>query len=70
MGDLDRDIGDLQARTAALEKWVHDIDGKLDRLLEAAAMGRGAWWAIIKIGGIAVAVTAAAGWIFDHLKRG
>lgn len=68
MGDHDRDIGALEARTAALESWVKDIDTKLDRLLEAAAMGKGAWWAILKLGGAVVTIAGAAVWIFDHLK--
>lgn len=69
MSDHDRDIGSLDARITALEGWVKDIDTKLDRLLEAAAMGRGAWWAIIKLGGLLTAAAAAAAWIFEHLKR-
>lgn len=74
MGELDAEsleIGLLKGRVLALEADVSDMrdqlraaNDKLDRLLAAAAMGKGAWWAALKIGGFAITVggLAIAAW--------
>jgi hypothetical protein len=67
MPNNERDIGRLQAEVAALEKRLEEsegriekrldtIDEKLNRLVTAANMGQGAWWASVKIGGLIVTV--------------
>lgn len=58
-----------EVKLATLEDRVAGMDTKLDRLLEAAAMGRGAWWIILKIGGIGVLIVAAGGWVYEQLHR-
>lgn len=64
--ETSRDFGALEARVCHLEESQETILGKLDKLLEAAAMGRGAWWAILKVGGVLAAMIAAAAWVYDH----
>jgi hypothetical protein len=68
---MDRDERD---RLVVLEEWRKSVDEKLthisstlDKLAEAAAMGRGAWWLILKIGSVLLAVGAALGWLADKL---
>lgn len=73
MTDLDNTsaaIGALQARVDQLESSVRVIDQKLDRLLTAANMGRGAWWALMKLGGLFVLTAGAAGWLYQQLAGG
>lgn len=70
MGDNDKDIGRLEGRVDALEGWMRSIDGKVDQLLEAAHMGRGAWFAIVKVGGVMVLACGAFAWLWDHLPKG
>lgn len=48
---------------------VEGMDKKLDELLQAAAMGRGAWWLLLKLGGLAVAFVTAAVWVWDRLQK-
>ena len=62
-----RDFGALEARVSHLEDSQETILGKLDKLLDAAAMGRGAWWMILKMGGILAALAAGGAWAYDHL---
>ena len=65
----ERDIGRLQAEVEALEKRLEESEGrierrldsieaKVDKLVTAANMGQGAWWASVKIGGLIVTVLA------------
>jgi len=41
MGDHDRELGAIDARLAALEKAVTDLDKKMDEVREAMLLGRG-----------------------------
>lgn len=62
-------IAVLASRMDSMEKWTADLDTKLDKLLAAAAMGQGAWWVILKIGGLivgVVAIVAAASTIYKN----
>lgn len=63
---------DERDRLLVLEEWRKSVDEKLthisstlDKLAEAAAMGKGAWWLILKIGSVLLAVGAVVGWIVD-----
>jgi hypothetical protein len=62
-------IAKLEAKVEGVESWVKSIDEKMDKLLEAAAMGKGAWWAILKVGGIAVALASAGAWIWSNFPK-
>lgn len=59
----------LEAEHRTLKEWTESIDKKVDRLLEAASMGKGAWWAMLRVGGLMVLVATAGAWIFDHFPR-
>lgn len=72
----------VEARLARLEEQVHEIrrgwtrlettlaetDRKLDRLLELASLGRGAFRALLRLGGILLAVLTAVGVLGIHLR--
>lgn len=64
---LEERIARLEARTDGIDAWLKSIDEKVDRLLTAADMGRGAWWAILRVGGVVLLIVTAAGWLFDRL---
>jgi len=77
----DRDIGRLQAEVVALEKRLHgsekrvearleSIEEKVQQILDAANMGKGAWWLVLKIGAVLSAFAAAFAWIWEHLRIG
>lgn len=68
-GPTGREFGQLEARVAALEHDLSQVNTKLDKLLEAAAMGKGAWWLILRLGGITVAVLTAIAWLVDTTIR-
>lgn len=62
-------IAALEARQAGTDAWLKDIDAKLDELIAAANMGKGAWWIILRIGGVLVVVGGAIGWVIDRVWR-
>lgn len=45
---------------------VDGLDIKLDAILKAAHMGKGAWILLLKLGGVLTAIAVAVGWIFDR----
>jgi len=62
-------IAALEARMNGTDAWLKDIDAKLDSLVAAANMGRGAWWIILRIGGVLVVVGGAIGWVIDKVWK-
>lgn len=42
------------------------LEAKVDRLLTAAAMGRGAFWFATRLGGLLVMAATGLGWAADH----
>lgn len=69
MSEIDpREFGRLEAEVKALTKSVEDMDKKLDQLVEAANMGKGAWWVSVKVGGVLVTASAGIAWIWGHLQ--
>lgn len=72
-------IGRLQGRMESHEKRLDDFEGRVDKrlesiegkvqqILDAANMGKGAWWLVLKIGAALSALTAAGLWVYDHLR--
>lgn len=59
----------LEATVAGQQKWLEDIDKKLDDLLAAANMGKGAWWVMLRIGGVLVVIGGAAAWLIDKVWK-
>ena len=60
-------IASLEEWKRSTEQWLGGMDRKLDQLIAAANMGKGAWWLFIKIGGAAVMVVGAVSWVAEHL---
>ncbi len=62
-------LAKVEVKVEAIEKMLSEMDGKLDTVVSAASFGRGALWAALKIGGFAVLVIAAGGWLWDRAKH-
>ncbi|HZS84245.1 MAG TPA: hypothetical protein VFA50_15330 [Stellaceae bacterium] len=56
----------VEERVANIGADLAEISDKLDRLIAAANMGRGAWWAVLRLGGILIVLGGAFGWVTDH----
>lgn len=59
----------LEVKVETQEQKLGAMDTKLDQLLEAAAMGKGAWWIMLKIGGIGVLILGGIAWLWDHVSH-
>ncbi len=57
----------VETKVSAVERRLCDIDGKLDELIEAKNLGRGALWLFLKIAALISAVMAAVAWASQHL---
>lgn len=55
-----------EERDRVADERMDRLEKKIDQMLQAAAMGKGAWWAITKLGGILVMLIMAGGWAADH----
>lgn len=58
----------VEQKVADMEPWLREIDDKLDRLIAAANMGQGAWWAALKLGGLLVLAAGAVAWLYDRVR--
>ena len=67
MDDVDRRITRLEERVAQLVVQTKDNGSKLDSLIAAANMGRGAWWLILRMGTVMVAIAAVVAWVVDRI---
>jgi hypothetical protein len=71
MSPEERDrLARLEVRTEHQQVQLDSIVRKLDQLLEAAAMGKGAWWAILKIGGIMTVIGGVIAWVWSQFRAG
>lgn len=80
MGDeVNRDLGRLEGRLEELiqTRAAHDkqtderfdrLEAKVQLLLDAANMGKGAWWLLLKVGGVMTAFVAMLSWAFDKMR--
>lgn len=73
---VEADIAELKSRVRAMEKVAESLDGKVDQIIAAMNMGKGAWVLLLKVGAVFVAfVTAfaalvsAAAWVFDKFHK-
>jgi hypothetical protein len=57
----------LETKVEGQEKWLKSMDDKLDTLIAAMNMGKGAWYLLLKIGAVGVAIAGLVAWIGDHL---
>jgi hypothetical protein len=56
----------LEEKVAGITGELASISGKLDQLIAAANMGKGAWWAVLRLGGLLVVTGSACGWVLGH----
>lgn len=61
-------IAALEARMNGAEGWLQSIDTKLDTVIAAMNMGKGAWFLLLKVGAILVAIAGAIAWLTDHIQ--
>ena len=66
--DHAHEIGALKAEVAHVKGRLEDMDGKLDQIIAAANMGKGAWLVAVKAGGIIATIGAGAAWIWQHVQ--
>jgi hypothetical protein len=52
-----------------LSRSLGEMNRKLDQLVAAANMGKGAWWLLLRLGGVLVVLVGATGWVLEHLGR-
>jgi hypothetical protein len=64
-----QEIGALKAEVGNMKSRLEEMDGKLDQLVEAANMGKGAWWMSVKVGGVLVTASAGIAWIWQHVGQ-
>jgi hypothetical protein len=67
LGTAEERIASLEAKVEGQEKWLRSIDDKLDTLIAAMNMGRGAWYLLLKIGAFIVAAATVISWLSDRL---
>jgi hypothetical protein len=79
MPEVDRDLGRLEgrldefiearvARDKRTDERFDRLEAKVQSLLDAANMGKGAWWLSVKIGGIIMTVMAAMAYLVDKIR--
>lgn len=56
----------MHERLERIEGSQARVEKKLDQLLTLAAMGKGAWWLLTKVAGVALLLAGAVGWAADH----
>jgi hypothetical protein len=61
-----RRLAVLEAQVAQIRRDNGIINTKLDKLIAAANMGKGAWWAMLRIGGLLILLFGAVSWSADH----
>ena len=57
----------LEQRSKDRDVQLRRMEDKLDRLVEAFNMGQGAFRVVAKMGGVAVLVAMALGWLWDRV---
>jgi hypothetical protein len=50
-----------------LSRSLGEMNRKLDQLIAAVNMGKGAWWLLLRLGGVLVVLAGATGWALEHL---
>jgi hypothetical protein len=79
MPEVDRDLGRLEgrldefiearvARDKRTDERFDRLEAKVQSLLDAANMGKGAWWISVKIGGMIMTVMAALAYLVEKIR--
>jgi hypothetical protein len=61
-------IARLETLNEAQETRLKRMEEKLDQLIAAANMGRGAWWMLLKVGGILTVLGGGGAWVWQRLN--
>ena len=67
-GRLDEFIEARVARDKRTDERFDRLEAKVQSLLDAANMGKGAWWVSVKIGGMIMTVMAALAYLVDKIR--
>jgi hypothetical protein len=67
--DEQRRLAVVETRLDNFEEMLGRIDKRTETLADAYTMGKGAWKAAMKIGGMALLIAAAGAWLIDHLPN-
>ena len=67
--EMSAKIGALEASVEALQTQSAAMNAKVDALLAAANMGRGAWWLLMKIGGAMLVIGTAIAWAVERFEK-
>jgi hypothetical protein len=59
----------VETRLNNFEAMLGRIDDRTKTLADAYMMGKGAWKAAMKIGGLALLIAGAGAWVIDHLPQ-
>jgi len=62
-GRLDEFIKAREARDTLTDERFDRLESKVQALLDAANMGKGAWWLALKIGGLMTVVGSGLAWV-------
>lgn len=65
--DVERELGRLDERTGNHAERLDRIEAKLDHVITVIDRAGGSWKALVAAGSIAAGLTAAAGWVIEHL---
>lgn len=67
-GRLDEFIEARVARDKRTDERFDRLEGKVQALLDAANMGKGAWWFGLKVGGALLALASGFAWMVDKIR--
>ena len=65
---MNSETSETRETRETIEPWLREIDDKLDRLIAAANMGKGAWWAMLKLGGLLTLIAGGFAWLYDRVR--
>lgn len=73
LGRLEADVAHLKERLdsheASVDSRLKNIEGYLQEIRDAANMGKGMFWLLLKIGAVLSAILAFALWLWEKLPR-
>lgn len=68
MNEHERDrLTKLEVTSTQMAQDIHQIRLTVEHLREAFNMGRGAAFAVVKLGGLLLGVIALVAWVMEHL---
>jgi len=66
-GRLDEFIKAREARDTLTDERFDRLESKVQALLDAANMGKGAWWLALKVGGLMTVIATAFAWVVQKV---